>query len=365
MEVDEDVTEVRDVAQGQADRNLPWVEKYRPGQLEHIVSHKEIIETLSKFISNGTLPHLLFYGPPGTGKTTAILAAVNQLYTDTEKKSMTLELNASDDRGIGVVRDRIVTFAGSKSLNSFMNVEGQNAKKFKLIILDEADSMTKDAQNALRRIIEKYTENVRFCILCNYLSSIIPAIQSRCTRFRFAPLKMSLISPRVDFVAKKENVNLTESGKKALLNLSGGDMRRVLNTMQSTAMAFPSVDEQSVYKCVGQPTPAEMQTILKILLNDNFQTACKKLESEALAKGYSLSDIIAHLHDIIFQLELPSDALAQVVAGLADCEYRLAGGTSDRIQIAGLVAIFFKARSVMAKKAKNVIMVDDDEDFMD
>ena len=199
--------------------NLPWVEKYRPNALQELISHEDIIRTIRKFISVDKLPHLLFYGPPGTGKTSTILACAKEIYSPKEFNSMVLELNASDDRGINVVRGQILSFASTRTIFN---------SGYKLIILDEADAMTNDAQNALRRIIEKFTDNVRFCLICNYLSKIIPALQSRCTRFRFGPLNSEQILPRLQHVADAQNVNLTEDGKKALINLSGGDMRKVL-----------------------------------------------------------------------------------------------------------------------------------------
>ena len=146
--------------------NLPWVEKYRPNALQELISHEDIIKTIRKFISQDKLPHLLFYGPPGTGKTSTILACAKEIYSPKQFNSMVLELNASDDRGINVVRNQILSFASTRTIFN---------SGYKLIILDEADAMTNDAQNALRRIIEKYTENVRFCMICNYLSKIIPA----------------------------------------------------------------------------------------------------------------------------------------------------------------------------------------------
>ncbi|KAK8791861.1 hypothetical protein WA158_005238 [Blastocystis sp. Blastoise] len=152
-------------------QGLPWVEKYRPTEFEEIVSHDDILSTINKLIENKKLPHLLFHGPPGTGKTTTILACARKMY-GSNYKSMTLELNASDDRGIDVVRDQIKNFAGTQKLFS---------SGVKLIILDEADNMTNVAQFALRRIIEKYSQNTRFCLICNYVSNIIPALQSRCT----------------------------------------------------------------------------------------------------------------------------------------------------------------------------------------
>ncbi|KAG0722760.1 Replication factor C subunit 5 [Chionoecetes opilio] len=175
--------------------NLPWVEKYRPETLQDLISHEDIISTIERFIDTDHLPHLLLYGPPGTGKTSTILACARKLYTPKEFNSMVLELNASDDRGIGVVRERILNFASTRTIFK---------SGFKLVILDEADAMTNDAQNALRRVIEKFTENVRFCLICNYLSKIIPAIQSRCTRFRFGPLASEQILPRLNYVIEQE-----------------------------------------------------------------------------------------------------------------------------------------------------------------
>ncbi len=203
--------------------NLPWVEKYRPPDLEGLIAHEDIIGTIRRFMREDKLPHLLFYGPPGTGKTSTILACARELYPTKAFNSMVLELNASDDRGIGVVRGPILNFASTRTIFN---------SGFKLVILDEADAMTTDAQNALRRIIERFTDNVRFCIICNYLSKIIPALQSRCTRFRFGPLKPAQIVPRLDFVCQQEQVDITEDGRQALLSLSQGDMRKVLNILQ-------------------------------------------------------------------------------------------------------------------------------------
>ncbi|KAG1441348.1 hypothetical protein G6F56_011526 [Rhizopus delemar] len=220
---------------------LPWVEKYRPATLDDLVSHKDITSTIETFIDAKRLPHLLFYGPPGTGKTSTILACARKMYGEKYKK-MVLDLNASDDRGIDVVREQIKNFASSKTMFS-----SESSPGFKLIVLDEADSMTNQAQSALRRVIEKYTKNVRFCIICNYVSKIIPAIQSRCTRFRFAPLEMEQVEARLQTIVDQEGVDLTEDGKKALLQLSKGDMRRALNILQSCHTVYDRIDENAIY----------------------------------------------------------------------------------------------------------------------
>lgn len=219
-----------------------------------------IVET---FIDAKRLPHLLFYGPPGTGKTSTILACARKLYGD-KFKAMILELNASDDRGIDVVREQIKNFASTRNIYS---------SGFKLIVLDEADAMTNQAQAALRRVIEKYTRNVRFCIICNYVSKIIPAIQSRCTRFRFAPLGVEQIDNRLQTIIDAEGVNLTADGKKALLRLSKGDMRRALNILQACHAAYDRIDESAIYNCTGHPEPKVIDRIAKWMLTEEYTTA--------------------------------------------------------------------------------------------
>ncbi len=177
---------------------------------------------------------------------------------------MVLELNASDDRGIDVVREQIKNFASTKTIFN---------SGFKLIILDEADNMTQAAQAALRRVIEKYTRNVRFCLICNYVSKIIPALQSRCTRFRFGPLKLDQIEKRLGFIIEREGVKIDESGNQALLKLSNGDMRRALNIMQACHAAYDLVDETAVYTCTGHPLPKDIQMMVRWMMSEEFTNA--------------------------------------------------------------------------------------------
>ncbi|VDD94562.1 unnamed protein product [Enterobius vermicularis] len=334
--------------------HLPWVEKYRPATLDDLVSRKEITDTISRFIKEKRLPHLLFYGPPGTGKTSTILAAAKLMCTPKQFPSMVLELNASDDRGIGVVREQIISFAQTRLLHASENEKDS----VKLVILDEADAMTKDAQNALRRVIEKFTDNVRFCIICNYLSKIIPAIQSRCTRFRFAPLNEVEIRnkdmlPRLRFIAKEEKVKLTKDGEQALIRLSEGDMRLVLNILQSTAMAFAEVNEKNVYLCVGQPTPADAMEVIRNLLNDSFEEAFKKIEKMRVLRGFALADLIRSMHDTVFQLDVPAEVTCRLIERMAEIEFRLSRGCTDRIQLASLISAFIDARVSIEKIAPN------------
>ncbi|XP_045536629.1 replication factor C subunit 5 [Papilio machaon] len=321
---------------GETGKNLPWVEKYRPSKLEDLVSHDDIIKTIGQFMKENQLPHLLFYGPPGTGKTSTILACAKQMYTPQQFNSMVLELNASDDRGIGIVRGQILSFASTRTIFK----AGP-----KLIILDEADAMTNDAQNALRRIIEKYTDNVRFCIICNYLGKIIPALQSRCTRFRFAPLQHSQIVPRLRDIVEKENVKISEDGIQALLELSGGDMRKVLNTLQSTWLSARDVTEDTVYTCVGHPLRADIDSILTRLMNeDDFGVCFKFIQDLKILKGLALGDILTEIHTKIQRVKFPPDVLISLLIKMADSEARLASGCSERIELAALIAAFHFAR---------------------
>ncbi|KAM6156112.1 replication factor C subunit 5 [Rhynchocyon petersi] len=323
-------------------RNLPWVEKYRPQTLNDLISHQDILSTIQKFISEDRLPHLLLYGPPGTGKTSTILACARQLYKDKEFGSMVLELNASDDRGIDIVRGPILSFASTRTIFK---------KGFKLVILDEADAMTQDAQNALRRVIEKFTENTRFCLICNYLSKIIPALQSRCTRFRFGPLTPELMVPRLEHVAGEEKVDVSEDGMKALVTLSSGDMRRALNILQSTNMAFGKVTEETVYTCTGHPLKSDIANILDWMLNLDFTTAYRNIMELKTLKGLALHDILTEIHLFVHRVDFPPTIRVQLLTKMADIEYRLSVGTSEKIQLSSLIAAFQVTRDLIVAQA--------------
>ncbi|KAJ1729350.1 Subunit of heteropentameric Replication factor C (RF-C), partial [Coemansia sp. Benny D160-2] len=310
--------------------SLPWVEKYRPQSLDELVSQRDIVDTLQRFVDDGKLPHLLFYGPPGTGKTTTILAIARKLYGK-NLGSMVLELNASDDRGIDVIREQIKTFASTRTVFS---------SGLKLVILDEADAMTTPAQAALRRVIEKYTKNVRFCIICNYVSKIIPAVQSRCTRFRFSPLKLTDINSRLDMIVEREDVNISEAGKDALLRLSGGDMRRVLNVLQACHAAFSRIDSDEVYICTGQPSPDDIKRIVDWMLNDEFHVALSNTAALKRDKGLALQDIISELSPYINNIEFPPATRIHLLEKLADIEYNMSVGSTEKIQLSALIAVF-------------------------
>ncbi|KAK0239151.1 P-loop containing nucleoside triphosphate hydrolase protein [Armillaria nabsnona] len=319
--------------------NLPWVEKYRPVTLNDVVSHKDITSTIEKFIEKNRLPHLLFYGPPGTGKTSTILAVARRIYGSDYRKQI-LELNASDERGIDVVREQIKQFAETRTLFS---------KGYKLIILDEADMMTQAAQAALRRVIEQYTKNVRFCIICNYVNKIAPAIQSRCTRFRFSPLPIDQVEKRLVTVVEAERVHLTDDGKKALLKLSKGDMRRALNVLQACHAAYDIIGETEIYNCTGSPHPADVETIVKSMLSDEFTTSHQMISAMKTERGLALQDLITGAYEFIEGIDLKPAARIYLLDHLATTEHRLSTGGSEKIQLTALLSAFKNAVELSAK----------------
>ncbi|KAI5480872.1 replication factor C subunit 3 [Pseudohyphozyma bogoriensis] len=311
--------------------SLPWVEKYRPVLLDDVVAHKDIISTIEQFIAKSRVPHLLFYGPPGTGKTSTILAVARKIYGDASAlRNNVLELNASDDRGIDVVREQIKNFASTK-------MTAQGAAGFKLIILDEADMMTNTAQSALRRVIEQYTKNVRFCIICNYVNKINPAVQSRCTRFRFGPLPILEVGKRIDHVIAEEKVNITDDGKQALLKLSRGDMRRALNVLQACHAAYELTDEAAIFNCTGNPQPADIDEIMRSMMNDSFETSYHHISTLKAEKGLALQDIITGVYDYVATLVCSAQTRVYLLDQLAQVEHRLSTGGSEKLQLTALL----------------------------
>lgn len=327
--------------------HVPWIEKYRPQTLDDLASHGDIKSTLERFMKDGSLPHLLFHGPPGTGKTSTILACAKKLYDPQQFGQMVLELNASDDRGIDIVRNQILNFASSRGMYA--------TSKFKLVILDEADQMTNDAQSALRRIIEKYTENARFCLITNYLNKIIPAIQSRCTRFRFGPLSEAQILPRMDLIIKNEGVQITDDGRKAIHVLSQGDMRRVVNLLQSCSMSYSgqTIDEVKVYQCCGHPLRSDIDEIIDLLLNSDISTAYRVIQRMKIEKGLALQDILTQVSNSLETIKkFPVLSKANILMRLADIEYHMNNGGSEKIYLSAMIAAFHLARNEPTTKSQ-------------
>lgn len=282
---------------------------------------------------------MLFYGPPGTGKTSTITAIAREIYGDNYKK-MVLELNASDDRGIDVVRNQIKTFASTRQIF---------AKGFKLIILDEADAMTNVAQNALRRIIEKYTNHTRFCILANYTHKLNPALLSRCTRFRFSPLSEEDIRKRITYVIDQEKVKISSGAFESLLSLSQGDMRKALNILQA---CFAAVDENEeinddmIFDCVGNPHPSDIKTIMATIMEESWETALHSVNLIKLNKGLALADILSAISSEFGELNLKPQTRVQLLKGLSEIEWRLSTGCSEKIQTSATIGVVKSAMEI-------------------
>eukprot|EP00762_Andalucia_godoyi_P000718 ANDGO_05249.mRNA.1 Replication factor C subunit 3 len=318
--------------------SLPWVEKYRPASLDDVISHQEIISTIKQMVATDRLPHLLLYGPAGTGKTSTILACARSI-----PNCQVLELNASDERGIDVVREQIKDFASTK------NIFGNNM--FKLIVLDEADHLTQDAQAALRRIIEKYTSNARFCLICNFVNKIIPALQSRCTKFRFGPLVDEVIVGRLASIAEVENLKIDASGLQAVSRIGDGDMRKCVNLLQACALAVPAnvlITDDIVYSTAGAPHPRDIDEIVNTCLTLSFREAVDRVAQIKLDRGLALVDIVRRCVQHAVEFEFLNAVRAFVIVQLADIEYRLASGTTETVQTSAFVGVWQAARLATA-----------------
>jgi len=327
----------------------PWVEKYRPSSLDQLVAHEDIIRTIERMMHKRQLPHMLLHGPAGTGKTSTITALAKTMYKE-KYKSMTLELNASDARGIDVVRDQIKTFVSVKQL--FTSAKNTTADgQPKLVILDEADNMTNVAQFSLRRMIEQYAQNARFIMICNFSSRIIPALQSRCTKLRFGPLNDEQISGRLRYVGECEKVEITDCGVKAIVQVGGGDMRKVLNIFQTTSMGHTVVDANAVYSSTGVPHPSDIDQFLKTLLTNTvaFSVGVKSLQELLRSKGYALDDFLQLMHNRLILQNIPVQQRVRLTTLLADIDWRLKQGCNEQVQAAGIVGAFHEALAIPAK----------------
>tara|TARA_B100000929_G_scaffold288102_1_gene275931 strand:- start:3794 stop:4759 length:966 start_codon:yes stop_codon:yes gene_type:complete len=318
------------------DNNIPWIEKYRPSKLEDIKSQDFIKTSLQKLVENNTIPHLLFFGSSGTGKTSSILACIKELEAKGYMVSK-LELNTSDQRGIKTVRKKIKEFATTQSF--FKN-------GLKIIILDEADYMTNIAQCALRQIIEKYSKNVRFCIICNYINKIIPAIQSRCMKFRFSLLTDDEMRNKIEYVVKQEKIKISDKAITTIISLSGGDMRKSINILQTIPIFCKNkiIDDSDIRICLGYPTENIITNIYDILSNNNKKIKSKyNLINDIIKKnGILLCNLLECLHKIVLKNKenFTKKKLIYILKTFAVIEQHLIQNVNENIQLGILVSSF-------------------------
>ncbi len=305
-----------------------WAEKYRPKSLKQMVNQKEIVERLTSFVNSRNVPHSIFAGPPGTGKTTAALCLTHDLYGEGYRESF-MELNASDERGINVVRQTVKTFARVRTLREI---------PFKILILDEADNMTRDAQQALRRTMERYTGTCRFILIANYSGKIIEPIQSRCAPFRFSYLPREAQDKYLVYIAEEEKVNLLTEGLDAIYDVCGGDLRRAINSLQAAASLKSAVNDEAIYSVAGRANPTDVHDLIKTAINGNFVEARKKLREMITKYGVAGSDIIKQIHLELFRLEIHEPWKIKLADIVGEVDFRLIEGANEEIQLSALLA---------------------------
>jgi replication factor C small subunit len=310
-----------------------WIEKYRPSKLADIVGQDEIVERLSSYVKTGTLPHLLFTGSAGVGKTTAAVTLAHEFFKDSWQMNFR-ELNASDERGIDVVRNQIKQFARTTPLGN---------ATFKILFLDEADALTTDAQAALRRTMESYAQTCRFILSCNYSSKIIDPIQSRCAIYRFKPLGPDAIMEEARRIACREGLTITNDAMNAIVYIAQGDMRKAINALQGAAIMNSTIDENMVYAITSTARPDEIGDLLKCSLNGDFEGAESLLINLLHQRGIAPNELINQCYRAIIRMDMNRELKVELIDQLGETDFRLSEGANSDIQMEALIARFVLA----------------------
>jgi replication factor C small subunit len=310
-----------------------WTEKYRPEKFEEVVGQQEILKRVKSLVQSLNIPHLLLAGPAGTGKSTLALIVVKELFGQNWKDNY-LELNASDERGIDVVRQKVKDFARTKSIGNV---------PFKVIFLDEADALTKEAQQALRRTMENYTNTCRFILSCNYSSRIIDPIQSRCVIFRFKILEKKDIMNVIRKIAEKENLKLTEDAYETLYEASEGDCRKAINLLQATASVSLDINAEMISMILSSAKPKDIKVVLDYALAGDFVSARDKLLDVMLKESVSGTDIIKSIQKEIWALQVDPEIKVKLTEKTGEVEFRMTEGSDEFVQLQSLLASFVLA----------------------
>jgi len=310
-----------------------WTEKYRPSIFSEVVGQDEIVKRIEALTNSLNIPHLLFAGPAGTGKSTLALIIVKELFKQNWKSNY-LELNASDERGINVVREKVKNFARTKSLGDV---------QFKVIFLDEADALTPEAQQALRRTMENYSATCRFILSCNYSSKVIDPIQSRCAIFRFKLLEEKDIEKIIQKISDKENLTISPEAIEILYEGSEGDCRRCINLLQSTASISPSITTELISTIISNAKPKDIKVVLDYALSGDFQKSREKLLDIMLKESISGQDIIKAIQKEVWNLPIEPEIKVKLTEKTGEAEFRIVEGSDPFIQLQALLASFVLA----------------------
>lgn len=307
-----------------------WTEKYRPKTFEDVVGQEETIKRIKGLTNSQNIPHLLFSGPAGTGKSSLALVVVRELFGEKWKENY-LELNASDERGINIVREKVKDFARTKSLGDV---------SFKVIFLDEADALTREAQQALRRTMENFSSTCRFILSCNFSSKIIDPIQSRCALFRFRILSKKDIEEKIKRIAESEKLEIKEDALEELYESSEGDCRRAVNLLQATASISPKITKELVETVLGKAKPKEIISVLEYALSGDFIKSKDKLLDVMLKESISGLDVIKTIQKEIWNLPIEPELKLKLTAKTGEIEFRLVEGSDEFVQLQSLLAYF-------------------------
>ena len=324
---------------------IPWVDKYRPTKLSDVIYQDDLVKMLTTVLTNGNMPHMLFYGPPGSGKTSSILAISMELFGPKKFKERVIELNASDERGINIVRNKLVTLAKTA-------VSEKDPKylcpPYKLIILDEADAMTNEAQSALRKIMEDHSSITRFCFICNYINQIIDPITSRCVKIRFKSIHENTMTEKLTAIASNENMKINKEALTEISSVSNGDMRKAIMLLQNLNYLNKQIDINDVYEMSSMMPMDKLKNIINISINNIKNTAeIKLLTNEFIVNGYPLNIILTQLTELIVKDPNINDKMKAVIClHIANTERRLIDGADEYLQ---LLSIFMCIKTTILK----------------